>query len=142
MNLPKSIAEFIESQRENYPSLEGIQICVDGETQTASPPLITIDETGSARTEQDGVPIRGVSTVSLVIQLHTVPADDGTTASDAKTMMIDLYAIIADNETMLQYIDGLHAARVLDIFCDSPTLSAEDGRRISTVNFEILAHPI
>lgn len=142
MRIPAIIADFIEFRLPDHPSLEGVQICIDGETQTASPPLIVIDETGSTRTEQAGVPIHGVSTVSVSVQLHTVPADDATTADDAQAMSDDLYDIIADIDGMRQYCDGRRSTRVLDIFADAAIIAAEDGRRISTVTLEILAHPI
>ena len=142
MNLPLSISEWISHRLPDFPSLDGIQICVDGETETASPPLVVIDETGSSMTMQNGVPIRGVSTINISIQLHTVPADDGTSANDARKMISDLYEIIGDINGMNQFINGLHFTRVLDIFADSPIMSADAGRRVSTVNLEILASPI
>jgi hypothetical protein len=141
MNLPASIAEWIAFRLVDFPSLTGVQILVDGETETAAPPMIVINETGSARTEQDGVPIRGVSTVSLTVELHTIPADDGTSADDARTMARELYDIIGDIDGMKQFCDGLNLTAVLDIFADSPIVSADAGRRVATVNLEILASP-
>jgi len=142
MNLPASIAEWIAFRLVDFPSLTGVQILVDGETETAAPPMIVINETGSARTEQDGVPIRGVSTVSLTVELHTVPdVDGGTSADDARKMVRELYDIIADIDGMLQWIDGRNLTVVLDIFADSPIFSADAGRRVATVNLEILARP-
>jgi hypothetical protein len=141
MNLPASIAEWIAFRLVDFPSLSGVQILVDGETETAAPPMIVINETGSARTEQDGVPIRGVSTVSLTVELHTVPADDGTSADEARTMARELYDIIADIDGMKQFCNGLNLTAVLDIFADSVIFSADAGRRVATVNLEILARP-
>lgn len=142
MNLPASIADYIAFRLSDHPALEDVLVYIDGETQTAMPPMIVITETGSTRTEQDGVPIRGVSTVSISVELQTVPADDATTAEEARDMSRELYSIIADIDGMRQFIDGRNLTRVLDIFADAPTLSAEEGRRVSTVTLEILSHPL
>jgi hypothetical protein len=142
MNLTKSIGEWIVENLQDNPSLAPCQICTDGETETAKPPMIVIDETGSEQTNQDGVPIRGVSTFSITVQLLSVPTNDGTSAHQAQKMTRDLYGVVGDLTGMLEFIDGRNNTRVLDIFCDAPILTADDGRRASTITFQILAHPI
>jgi hypothetical protein len=142
MNLPDSIRQWIQHRQPDFNELGGINIYADGESDIASPPMIVIDETGSSQTVQAGVPIRGVNTFSLVVQLHTIPSPDGTSAMQARIMKDALYAIVGDTAGMRPYIDGLNETRVLDIFCDSPIVSADDGRRVSTYNLEVLAHPI
>ena len=104
--------------------------------------MIVIDETGSEQTVQNGVPIRGVSTTSVTVELHTIPSDDGTSAAEAALMARELYGIIGDITGMRGFIDGRNYLTVLDIFADSPILTADSGRRVSTVNLEILNHPL
>jgi hypothetical protein len=142
MNIPTSISEWIRFRQPQFPSLDDVQICVDGETETARPPMIVIDETGSEQTVQNGVPIRGVSTTSVTVELHTIPSDDGTSAAEAALMARELYGIIGDITGMRGFIDGRNYLTVLDIFADSPILTADSGRRVSTVNLEILNHPL
>lgn len=141
MNLPASIRHWIELRRPDFPILQDVACYISGEEATVLPPFVAIIETGSTRTEQDGVPIRGVSTVSVTVELHTVPAEDGTTSETARDLAAALYAIIGDIEGMLLATNGYGLTTILDIFIDAPTTDAQDGRRVTTWNLEILAHP-
>lgn len=139
MNLPESIRQWIYEKQPEYPALGGANVYIDGESSTAEPPMIVIDETGSTQTNQDGVPIRGVNTITIAVQLHTIPSTDGTSAPQARAMQDALFNVVADIDGLKAYADTRNGARVLDIFADSPIISADDGRRVATVNLEILA---
>lgn len=142
MNLTESIREHILNRQSDFPALNGVQILADGGTDTADPPMVVIDETGSQTTTQDGVPIRGVSTVTVSVELHTVPSQDGTHPVSASAMSSALYSIIGDISGLRDGINAMGRERVLDIFADAPILTADDGRRVATTNLEILAHLI
>ena len=83
--LKQAIAAFLAEEAETVPILDGVAVSISGKADDATFPLIVIQDTGSDVYEQDGVIMRGVDTVTLNVELHSVPtasADAGTDFDD------------------------------------------------------------
>lgn len=140
MNLNESLRDWIQHRLPVFPALEDIDIVTMGEMDELAPPFLGIYETGSEPFEQGNTPMRGISTVEITVELHTVPAEDGTSTATEQAWRRDLYHILGDQSA----IDWMHMRNgwlVFDIRLAAPTTEASEGRRISRWILSIVAGP-
>jgi len=140
-SINQSIKDWIESERSNYTSLNGIEILVNGDDETLDPPFIAIMETASNVWEQAGVTMHGVLQIGVSVMLQTVPVDDddGASKSTHQEMAADLYCILSDRERFMFFAADRNGGRVLDARGIAPLTNTADGRRITTIEMTIVA---
>jgi hypothetical protein len=146
-NAIQSIREWVLLKQPLFPILAGLEVLVNGDNATASPPLIGITESGDVETwEQNGVTMHGVLSIPLSVVLETVPDEEsdeetcGTTKEDHRAMASALYDILA-NRDAIQFCQTRNGVNILDIRNVNPTTSAQDGRRVTTFQMNVVACP-
>jgi hypothetical protein len=143
MNLNVSLAEWVEHQLAGFPSLSGLSVVTMGDTENLSPPFLGIAETGADRYEQDGVPLHGVTTYEITVELVTVPAEEdqeGTPPNREREMRLDLYDILG-NRDAIEWINGRNFWQVFDIRTGGPITEAQEGTRVSRWVLTVVAAP-
>ena len=144
MNLNISLSEWIALKQPEFPSLSGLTIVTMGDIEDLSPPFLAIAETGVDAYVQSGVPLYGVSTYEIGIDLVTVPAteeQEGTPANQEREMRIDLYDIIGNREA-IEWINGRNFWRVFDIRGAGPITETQEGTRVSKWVLTVVAAPL
>lgn len=140
MNLNESIRDWINHRIADFPDLAEIEIVTMGETDELFPPFLGIMETSSEPFVQGDVVMRGVSTVEMTVELHTLPSDDGTEPETERDWRRQLYDILGD-EAAIGWMSGRNGWLVFDIRLASPTTEASDGRRVSRWIMSLVAAP-
>jgi len=143
MNINESLKQWIEENQGTFDSLDGVDVLTMGDTGDISPPCITIMESGVAQYVEGETTMYGVSTYTVTVELHTIPADEdngGTTQEDAQQMRFDLFDILG-NRDAIDYVNGLNFWTIFDIRATSPNTEAEEGRMVSRYELEIVCAP-
>ena len=142
-NVKESLRTWMESQVVNHPALDDIPIVLNGETADAVFPLIAIIDQGAGLVEQEGVVMRGVDSLTIAAEIHTVPeeeAQDGTTLETHRAIVTAAYQVLGDFQA-IQFCNGLNDTTVFDIRTSSPTLEPREGRRVSSIQMTVFACP-
>jgi len=141
-NTIKSLRDWILEKQPEFPSLEGLEILVNGDDETLDPPFIAIMETGAETFEQNGVTMHGVLTISISVMLQSVPQPDGDgwTKEDHQAAATAMHNILANLEAV-QFCQTRNGVNLLDIRNVNPTTATQDGRRVTTFEMTIVACP-
>ena len=146
-NVKQSIKEWIASQVANHPEISGIPVYLSGESADEDPPFIGIIDQGSATAEQAGVIMYGVEEVGINVEIHTVPivddgaGEEGTSITTHRALEKALYRILADRNS-IDYLNGRNETTIFDIRAAGPTIEADQGRRVSTIQMLVIACPL
>ena len=141
--LKKAIAAFIAEEAETVAILSGINVSLSGEADDASFPLIVIQDTGSDLYDQDGVIMRGVDTVTLRVELHSVPADSseaGTDIDDHDEISEALYDALASS-ACFSSIASFDGVGLFDFRVSGSSMEADPPRRKTIYEIVAIACP-
>lgn len=144
MNLNISIADWVNSRKPAYKSLDGVSVVTMGDDDDLATPFLAFYETSSEQFVQGEVPMYGVSTIEITAELQTVPVDpeqDGTAPDQERKMRKDIYDIIGDRRA-IEWMETRNNWRVFDIRMASPTTEPTEERRISRWVITAVACPI
>lgn len=138
----ESIREFYNVRRVGT-SLSAIDMLISGDVETLDPPFIGLTETAANEVQQGDVVLHGVYAYEIACELFTVPGETADTAINAAIhdqMRWDLLNIFAD-KSMIQWTETRNLWRIFDIRASGPTMEAEDGQRVTTINLTVIACP-
>lgn len=141
--LKKAIASFLEEEKMSSPSLVGLNVSLSGEADDASFPLVVIQDTGSDLYEQDGVIMRGVDTVTMRVELHSVPADSleaGTDIEDHEEISEALYDALASS-ACFSSIASFDGVGLFDFRVSGSSMEADPPRRKTIYEIVAIACP-
>ncbi len=143
MNLTDSIKDWIEYNNDGT-SIASFSIFIPGGIEDSGPPCIRLSEESATQVEQNGVIMRGVYQYELTAAIVSVPGDTeetATNAADYAQQRKDLHQILAD-KSAIGFINNRNRWQVFDIQTGAPTMDAEDGTRVATVNMTVIACPL
>jgi len=144
MNINETLKLWVDSQKENYESLEDYEVITMGEDEALEPPFISIVISGSSERVDSGVVMRGVSDFSVEVKLTNIPVDEedgGETPESDRQTALDLYNILADTAA-IDSISESTSWRIFDIRTEGFNTEATDGRRVTTYPLTVTACPI
>lgn len=138
MNITESIRDWVQATVDT--ELSAVEVVTMGEAADLDPPFLGIYETAAEIHETEGVIVPGVTDYQVTVELHTVPAADGTSNTDAMDWRRRFHDIIADRDA-IDYVTGREWWKVFDIRVSGPTTEAIEGRRVSRWELEVVAAP-
>ena len=141
--LKQAIASFIAEEAETVPVIDGVAVSISGEADDATFPLIVIQDTGSDVYEQDGVIMRGVDTVTLNVELHSVPtasAEAGTDFDDHDELGEAVYNALG-SAAGFSFISAFEGVGLFDFRVSAGTMETDPPRRKTVYEIVAIACP-
>jgi len=140
----QSILDWITANHAHFPILAGIETRTMGDTENTVFPFIGIMETGITTLVDGGVIMHGVDDITAQVDVISVPeseADAGTSLANHNLIVDAVWQILANRDGIL-FCEERNNCRIFDIRASSPTMTANDGHRVSTIPLTIIACPI
>ena len=133
----KAVKAYIAFQADllNYAALLELPVFIDGDEDILEPSYIAITCTG---TDEHDI-LRGVYELGIAVAIITIPrADEGTTVAEKDTLEAQLYNILADNVSFVEWSDDDNlTSKIFQVREFDINTEADDEVRASKISFTL-----
>lgn len=133
----KAVKAYIAFQADflNYAALLELPVFIDGDEDILEPAYIAITCTG---TDEHDI-LRGVYELGIAVAIITIPrADEGTTVAEKDTLEVQLYNILADNVSFVEWSDDDNlTSKIFQVREFDINTEADDEVRASKISFTL-----
>ena len=133
----KAVKAYIAFQADvlDYAALLALPVFIDGDDDVMEPAYIALTCTGTDEHEV----LRGVYELGITAAIITVPcSEEGTTVAQKDTLEAQLYNILADNDSFIEWSDDENTtSKIFQVREFDMNTEADDEVRASKISFTL-----